>query len=138
VRSVDGVEVKLMTAEEPDNDWLASSRAVIFGCPTYWGGVSWQLKKFFDTTNVALSGKLTGFFATMHWPSGGGAELTLMQMSASALVHGMLVYSGGVKSGMPPTHFGAVAEKTPVEGLDRSRAIKLGKVIAEKAVELFD
>jgi multimeric flavodoxin WrbA len=87
---------------------------------------------------VALSGKLAGFFSTMFWPNGGGAELTLMQMSASALVHGMLVYSGGVKNGMPPTHFGAVSEKNPTAELDRTRAVKLGATIAKKAVEIFD
>lgn len=137
VRSVDGVEVKLMTAEEPDEAWLEESKAVIFGCPTYWGGISWQMKKFFDTTGAKLNGKLAGFFSTMNWPSGGGSELTILNMHAAALVYGMLVYAGGFANGMPPVHVGAVAQKAAESEFDRDRAKKLGENIASKAVELF-
>ena len=135
--TIDGVEIKTMTVEEPDLAWLDESRAVIFGCPTYWGGMSWQMKRFFDTTGMKLNGKLAGFFATMNWPSGGGSEMTILTMTTAALVYGMLAYSGGFANGTPPVHFGAVAQKAVISDFDRDRAIKLGENMAKKGRELF-
>ncbi len=135
--SVEGVEVKTMSIDHVDTAWCEDSVAIIFGSPTYEGTCSWQMKKFLDTPSLNYGGKLAGFFATQNWPGGGGADLAEISMIAAALVHGMLVYSGGIKRGFPPIHFGAVAHKSPSTDIDRERAIKLGNNIAEKAVELF-
>lgn len=136
-RSVEGIETAIMSIEEPDNDWIGESAAVIFGSPTYEGTCSWQMKRFLDTPKVNYSGKLAGFFATQNWPGGGGADLAELTMIAAALIHGMLIYSGGVKQGMPPTHFGAVSHKAPSTDFDRDRARKLGENIARMALRLF-
>jgi NAD(P)H dehydrogenase (quinone) len=137
VRGVSGMEVKTMSIDTPDNDWLAESAAVIFGCPTYEGTCSWQMKRYLDEPGVNFAGKLAGFFATQNWPGGGGADFAEMTMIAAALVMGMLVYSGGVAQGYPPIHFGAVAQMAPSTDLDRERARKLGRNIASMAGKIF-
>lgn len=137
VRQVRGAEVKLMTIDSPDNDWIGESVAVIFGCPTYEGSCSWQMKRYLDEPDVNFSGKLAGVFASQNWPGGGGADFAEMTMIAAALVLGMLVYSGGVEQGYPPIHFGAVSQKALTSPIDRERAVKLGKNIAVMAERLF-
>lgn len=136
-RGVPGMEVKTMTIDAPDNDWITQSAAVIYGCPTYEGTCSWQMKRYLDEPGVDFAGKLAGFFATQNWPGGGGADFAEMTMIAAALVMGMLVYSGGVSRGYPPIHFGAVSHKAPSTDLDRERGRKLGRNIAEMAKKLF-
>ena len=136
--SVAGVEAKTMSVDDPDTGFLEDSKAVLFGSPTYQGTTSWNMKKFFDTAPVKLNGKLAGFFASQNWPGGGGGSFNEMIMIAAALVHGMLIYSGGTTNRDPLLHFGAVSEKSP-EGneLYMKRCRTLGQTIAAKAKELF-
>ncbi len=134
-RSVEGTEVKLMSLDEVDSEYLAKCYAVILGCPNYEGSCSWQMKKFLDGPEAKLAGKLGGVFVTQNWPGGGGGSFAEMTMIAGMLVRGMLIYSGGITVGYPPVHFGAVACKTP-QGIDQERAVKLGQNIATKAIEL--
>ena len=70
-------------------------------------------------------------------PGGGGASFAEMTMISGMLVHGMLIYSGGISQGQPYLHFGAVSHRAPDEDLYRERCLKLGENIARKAVELF-
>ncbi len=136
-RSVEGVEVRTMSIDSPDNTFLEESSAVIFGAPTYEGSCSWQMKKFLDTPKVKYGGKLCGVFASQNWPGGGGADFAEMTMIAAALVLGMIIYSGGIAEGYPALHFGAVSQKSPATDVDRERARKLGENIASMAVKLF-
>ena len=136
-RSVEGIEVKKMSIDDPDDSWCEESKAIIFGSPTYEGSCSWQMKKFLDTPRISYDGKLAGFFASQNWPGGGGADFAEMTMIAAALVLGMIVYSGGISKGYPPLHFGAVSHKAPASDIDRERAVKLGENIASMAKELF-
>ena len=136
-RSVEGIEVKSMSIDSPDNTWIEESAAVIFGSPCYEGSCSWQMKKFFDTPKVDYGGKLCGVFVSQNWPGGGGADFAEMTMIAAALVLGMIIYSGGISEGYPPLHFGAVSRKAPTSDIDRERAVKLGKNIASMAKKLF-
>lgn len=131
----DEVEVQTMSIDEIDAEFLNQSKAVIFGCPTYYGTFSWQIKKWFDTTKVDLAGKLGGVFATENY-LGGGADLAELGMIGHMLVRGMLVYSAGSTKGKPLTHYGAVTINAGDEE-QQNRAGLLGKRIAEKAWELF-
>ena len=97
-RSVNGIEVMTMSIDDSDNAWIEESKAVIFGCPTYEGSCSWQMKRYLDNPSVKFSGKLAGFFASQNWPGGGGADFAEMTMIAAALVLGMLVFLTKVKS----------------------------------------
>ena len=136
-RKVEGVEARCMGVGEVDDDYVIESSAVIFGSPTYQGTCSWQIKKYFDSQATSLGGKLGGVFCSQNWPGGGGASFAEMTMIAAMLVHGMLIYSGGISEGMPFLHFGAVSRKAPEEALYRERCLKLGDNITRKAVALF-
>jgi len=132
-----GVEARCMSIDEVDGEYLAEAKAVIFGAPTYEGTCSWQMKRYLDTGPEGLAGKLAGVFVSQNWPGGGGGSFAEMSIIAALLVHGMLVYSGGIAVGTPFLHFGAVSTKAPREELYRQRCIKLGNNIARKAAELF-
>ncbi|MBU4201302.1 MAG: flavodoxin domain-containing protein [Verrucomicrobia bacterium] len=136
-RTVTGVEARAMSIDDVDNDYISEAKAIIFGSPTYEGSCSWQMKRYLDTGPKGLAGKLAGVFASQNWPGGGGASFAEMTMIAALLVHGMLVYSGGISVGTPYLHFGAVSRKAPEEDLYKERCIKLGNNIAKKALELF-
>jgi len=137
-RSVsDSVEVRLMSIFEPDTEYLRDAKAIIFGCPTYEASCSWQMKRYFDTAGSELEGKLAGFFSSQNWPGGGGATIAELMMIAAALVRGMLVYSGGITQGHPYLHLGAVSARAPEDSLYRERCLQLGRIIARKALELF-
>lgn len=137
-RQVEGADVRLMPVDSPDKDYLEESDAVIFGSPTYEGCCSWQMKKFLDSCPAKLGGKLAGVFISQNWPGGGGGSFAEMTILAAALVHGMLIYSGGVDRGEPFLHFGAVSQRSPVgNNLYEERCKKLGDNIATKAQELF-
>jgi NAD(P)H dehydrogenase (quinone) len=133
---VEGVESRAMSIDDLDVAYVAGAEAVIFGCPTYEGTASWQMKKVLDTISVDLAGKLGGVFASQNWPGGGGADFTEMTLIAGMLVRGMMIYSGGITRGHPFLHFGAVSEKAP-KGLYEKRCLKLGENIAIKAKELW-
>lgn len=136
-QQVAGVEARCMSIDQVDAAYVEEARAVVFGSPTYEGTCSWQMKRYLDTGPRGLAGKLGGVFASQNWPGGGGGSFAEMTMIAALLVHGMLVYSGGISQGMPYLHFGAVSTKAPREDLYRERCVKLGRNLAAKAVELF-
>jgi NAD(P)H dehydrogenase (quinone) len=134
---VAGIKARCMAIDEVDAGWAAEVRAVIFGSPTYEGTCSWQMKRYLDTQPEGLLGKLGGVFVSQNWPGGGGGSFAEMSVIAGLLVHGMIVYSGGISVGKPFLHFGAVSTRAPQEELCRQRCLKLGSNIASKAQELF-
>lgn len=135
--TIPGIEAKYMSIDAPDETYITESQAIIFGSPTYEGSCSWQIKKYLDTGPKGLEGKLAGVFASQNWPGGGGASFAEMTIIAALLVHGMIIYSGGITAGTPYLHFGAVSAKSPDESLYRERCLKLGNNITRKALELF-
>lgn len=135
--AVPGVEAKCMAFDDVDSSYVVAAKAIIIGSPTYEGSCSWQIKKYLDTGPKGLAGKLVGVFASQNWPGGGGASFAEMTMIAGLLVHGAIVYSGGIALGLPYLHFGAVSSKAPEADLYKERCTKLGANIASKAVELF-
>lgn len=132
---VEGVTTKMMSIDQIDRDFVRESAAVLFGSPTYCGSFSWQIKRWFDTTDVDLEGKLGSVFATANY-IGGGAEVAELSMVGHMLVRGMLIYSAGFTRGNPFTHFGAVAIKDG-DDQQKERARIFGKRVAEKAMTLF-
>jgi NAD(P)H dehydrogenase (quinone) len=136
-RVVEGTEVRSMSIDDVDDEYLESCQAAILGSPTYEGVCSWQMKRWIDEARVSLGGKLGGVFASQNWPGGGGASFAEMSMIAGMLVRGMLIYSGGITEGTPFLHFGAVSARAPKDELYHKRCLKLGENIAKKAKELF-
>jgi NAD(P)H dehydrogenase (quinone) len=132
------IAVKLMNLaieDTLDTDFVNESTAVIIGTPTYSGSMAWQLKKWFDTSGVNLSGKLGAAFATAKYIQG-GPGIALDSVLQHMLVKGMLVYSSGTGCGLPYIHYGPIAFKNE---LDKSKDLffTFGIRIAEKAVQLF-
>jgi NAD(P)H dehydrogenase (quinone) len=131
----EAVEVKTMSIDGIDQDYVANAKAVIFGCPTYCGSFSWQMKRWFDMTSVDLEGKIGSAFATENY-LGGGADAAELGMLGCMLIRGMLVYTAGFTKEGPITHYGAVTIKAG-DDWQQQRARLLGKRVAEKALELF-
>ena len=136
-KEVIDVEVKCMSIDDIDNEYLDQSKAVVFGCPTYLADISWQLKKWFDESKrYNLKGKLGAMFATENY-LGGGADFALLTLAGHMLVKGMLVYSSGSAEGQPYIHYGVVCIKNG-DSDQRERAKIFGKRIALKTLELFN
>lgn len=134
-RSGGDVEVRIMSIEEADEAFINDSQAVIIGCPTHRGNLSWEMKRWIETTKLKLAGKMGSVFVTQGY-IGGGGELAEMEMIAHLLVMGTLVYSGGTAWGQPYTHYGAIVVKDGDEA-QRERARLFGERVAKKALELF-
>ena len=137
--SVEATEVRLFNLKEEalDYDYIADSKAVIFGTPTYCANMCWQMKKFLDTDwSVKLEGRIGSVFATENSPNGGGAELAIMGVINHLLVKGMLVYSSGAGCGRPFIHIGPTVVQDQI-GEKKEICALFGKRIAEKAHELF-
>lgn len=134
--NVDGIQVKVMSIKEADIEFVNSSQAIILGCPTYTGDISWQMKSFLDTNKkIDYKDKLGAVFATEKF-IGGGADSGLITLISHLLVKGMVVYSGGASLGQPYTHFGAVCIESGNKEQQKRAAI-FGERIAKKTVELF-
>ncbi len=94
--SLDGVVSKIFDCtKDVDMQFLLDSDAIIFGCPTYMGSISAQMKMFFDSTSsVVFSNrqwvnKIAAGFTNSGSPSGDKLN-TLMQINIFAMQHGMI------------------------------------------------
>lgn len=133
---VSGIEVKAMKIEEIDYEFLNDSKAVIFGTPTYYANIAWELKKWIDeSSKINLEGKIGAAFATAN-VVGGGSEVALLTILNHLMVKGMLVYSGGVAFGKPKTHLGYVHINDIIENEDENAKI-FGERIAKKVAQIF-
>jgi NAD(P)H dehydrogenase (quinone) len=136
MKSIPEIEVGIFDLEHIDDDFLAESKAVVFGTPTYYANTCWQIKKWFDESrNYKLEGKIGAVFATADYAQG-GADTAILTIINHLVVKGMLVYSGGSALGHPYIHLGAVALK---ENFEQSKPMfeVFGQRIATKATELF-
>lgn len=134
--SMEGITVRVMSLDSYDKVFMCDSQAIIIGSPNWDGTCCWQIKRFLDTELKGnAAGKLCAAFISQNQPCGGGS-FALMSIIAAGLIHGMLIYSGGMSLGRPFTHFGAISTKAPIDN-DRECCVKLGQNIANKAIELF-
>ncbi|HXV23073.1 MAG TPA: flavodoxin family protein [Alphaproteobacteria bacterium] len=118
ISAIEGVEARLVNvdAEEPPWDYLHGCTAILFGCPTHFGSVSAEMKRFMDDTDafwreMRWRDKLAAGFTCAGEPS--GDKLTvLQQMIIFAGQHGMIWV------GMDPMKDKAAAGRRP-EGYNR-------------------
>lgn len=90
------IEVKRMSIRDNEVDpvFLQQSDAVIFGSPVYCAGMSWELKKWFDSNvRLDLNGKVGAAFVTAQSPVG-GVDTAIMDIVRQMLLKKMLVFSG--------------------------------------------
>lgn len=95
-RSAPGTEVALLKAESVTGapEQLAAFDGLIWGSPTYLGGVSGVFKNFMDTTGrmwrqQQLKDKLASGFTVSSLPAG-DKQSTLLSMFVFSMQHGML------------------------------------------------
>ena len=95
-RNVVGVEVTLLKAEDlvTSPGQLSAFDGIIWGSPTYFGGVSGPFKSFMDSTSPIfreqeLKGRLAAGFTVSSFPSG-DKQSTLLSMVVFSMQHGML------------------------------------------------
>lgn len=134
MRKVPDMQVGVYALDVLDEVFLAESKAVVVGAPTYGGQLAWQLAKWFEEENeVDLSGKLGAAFTTSAHRQD-GAQAALQTLVAHMLENGMLLYAGGVSG--PDLHLGAMC---PKDALEQSKPLfeAFGARIAAKASELF-
>jgi NAD(P)H dehydrogenase (quinone) len=100
--SLDGAQAELWTTEEATQrlDDLDQVDAIIFGCPTYMGNVSAEMKKFMEVAvkkwfTQSWQGKVAGAFTNSA--SFAGDKLnTLMGLMVNAMQHGMIYVGTGM------------------------------------------
>lgn len=131
-------QVKLMSIrdDEVDYEFLQQSEAVIFGTPVYCAGMSWELKKWFDSNvRLDLSGKLGAAFVTAQSPIG-GVDMAIMDIVRNMMLKKMLVFSGAGKKTTNRFQLGAVGT---VETMDKEaeQFQIFGENIVEKVISLM-
>jgi NAD(P)H dehydrogenase (quinone) len=94
--SIEGVDAPLMDVSAGFGSWdlLHASGAIIFGCPTHFGGVSAEMKGFLDATDsfwrqMLWRDKLAAGFTCAGEPSGDKLSV-LQQLAIFAGQHGMI------------------------------------------------
>jgi NAD(P)H dehydrogenase (quinone) len=105
-----GLETDLRKVETVAAKDLLNYEAIIIGSPTYYGTMSWEVKKLLDDS-VKFHGKLRGRVGGAFTSSGnvaGGNETTVLDILKSLLIHGMIVQ--GAEHG---DHYGPAAVGRP-------------------------
>ena len=113
--SVEGVEAWLLNTEEATErlDELDDADAIIFGCPTYMGNVSAEMKKFLEAAarkwfSQAWKDKIAGAFTNSSSFSGDKLN-TLVGLMINAMQHGMIyVGTGMMPAANAPDDMGSV------------------------------
>ena len=139
----EGAEARSFAIGEVDEDFVAQSRGVVIGSPSYCALMTADMRTWLLTKagKLGLGGKLGGAFATEQYTHG-GAELVIQSILTNELVFGMLCYSGGASQGKPIIHMGPIGVNGNVEshnGMEHYREYfrVYGERFARKALELF-
>ena len=122
----EGCEAVCKKVEHTQAKELLDYDGIIMGSPTYYGSMSWEVKKLFDES-VEFHGKLhdkVGGAFTSSANIGGGNETTIMDILKAFLIHGMIVV--GNASG---DHYGPVAIGAP-DKRAQSQCRELGQKVA--------
>ncbi|MEJ7930639.1 flavodoxin family protein [Ramlibacter sp. AN1015] len=109
-----GIRAELLRAEDLASapEALVAYDGLVFGSPTYLGGVSGTFKTFMDATGrmwrqQQLRGKLAAGFTVSSLPAG-DKQSTLMSMFVFAMQHGMLWMGNPI---LPEQHAGVPYEQ---------------------------
>ncbi len=102
VARVKGVEARLLTTEEASSriDELDAADGIIFGCPTYMGSMSAEMKRFIEVAaqkwfTLAWKDKIAGAFTNSSSFSGDKLN-TLLGLVVNAMQHGMIYVGLGM------------------------------------------
>jgi|GEM_PF-4218867 len=130
-----GANVKIMPVDSIDADFVGDSSLIIFGTSSNAGDCAWQLKDFFNTTNLRLDGKIGGVFISENVPSS-RSEITELKVIGHMVEHGMLICPLRVSRSLPCINFGSLIINGDPEKL-KAQAIFYGENISAKAYKYF-
>jgi NAD(P)H dehydrogenase (quinone) len=129
-----GADVRLKSIDEAMKDDLLWCDGVAVGSPTYLGTLSWKMKRFWDSLEADLWGKIDGrigcaFSSSGGW--GGGNELTCLSILIVLINYGFLVFGVPDYVGKQMTlHYGAVVAGEPRSKEEQLACQRLGERLA--------
>lgn len=107
---IEGMDVETKDVEDVKTNELINAQGIIFGSPTYYGGMAASLKRLLDES-VEFHGKLEGKVGAAFSSSaniGGGNETTILGILNAFLIHGMIVQGDANDD-----HYGPVSIDAP-------------------------
>ena len=122
------LEISLKEISGVKADELTGYAGIIIGSPTYYGSMSYEVKKLLDESvkfHGRLEGKVGGAFSSAA-NIGGGNETTILDILNAFLIHGMIV-QGSYKG----DHYGPVSIGSP-----DNRVEKQCKALGERVAKL--
>lgn len=128
-----GVEVDLKPVTEVTPEDMLRYDGLIFGSPTYYGAMAWEMKKLLDQSvrfHGQLEGKVGAAFSSAA-NIGGGNETTILNILNTFLIHGMIVQGSAHGD-----HYGPVAISAP-DNRSRPQCVELGRRVAKLVKKLF-
>ena len=129
----EGIEAVTLSIEQVDADSLITYDIFVFGSPTYYGTMAYQVKRLLDES-VKFHGRLDGKIGAAFSSAaniGGGNETTILDILNTFLIHGMVIQ--GDPRG---DHYGPVAIGAPDERAQEN-CKRMGKRIAVLAKKIF-
>lgn len=129
----EGIDADIISIEKVNADSLLAYDILVFGSPTYYGTMAYQVKKLLDES-VKLHGKLDGKIGAAFSSAaniGGGNETTILDILNTFLIHGMVIQ--GDPRG---DHYGPVSIGAPDERA-KGNCKRQGKRIAALAKKFF-
>jgi NAD(P)H dehydrogenase (quinone) len=121
-----GVKVIRKKVERATLQDLLKADGIILGSPNYYGTMAAEMKAFIDRSvkyHGKLEGKVAGAFAS-GGGLGGGVETTVLDLTKSLLIHGMIVQGDPWGS-----HYGTVSIGKP-NASAKKECKKLGEKVA--------
>ncbi|MCX6356456.1 MAG: flavodoxin domain-containing protein [Candidatus Aureabacteria bacterium] len=129
-----GAEATVKRVEATEASELLNYQGIVIGSPTYYGTMSWEIKKLFDES-VAFHGKLDGRVGAAFSSAaniGGGNETTVLAILEAMLIHGMVVQGDAEGD-----HYGRVSIDAPDRRVEAQCRLT-GKRVAALVRKLFD
>ncbi|MCA1809332.1 MAG: flavodoxin family protein [Kiritimatiellia bacterium] len=127
-----GAEPIVKPVQETRVDELLEFQGLVFGSPTYYGGMAAEIKHFIDAS-VKLHGKLVDKVGGAFTSSGGiagGNETAIMDILKALLIHGMVI-PGNVNG----DHYGPVAVGAP-DKRSAGQCQRIGEIIGRLTLRL--
>ncbi|MBN1871737.1 MAG: NAD(P)H-dependent oxidoreductase [Candidatus Omnitrophica bacterium] len=112
-----GNEVQLKNVKDARPADFKEVDGIIIGSPTYYGGMSAEIKKLLDDS-VALHGRLDGKIGaafTSAGNTGGGNETTILSILMAMLIHGFIIQGDPKGSHYGPVSIGAPDDRAQKE-----------------------
>ena len=139
---LEATDVRLREITEADHTDLAWCDGLALGCPTNYGTVSWQMKKWWDEQPIENWGKRDGkiscvFSSAGAW--GGGQEWTCMALMSILINYGFLVFGLTDYTGVKfSAHYGAISAGSPDEERVQEACRRIGLRLAEWTACMID